>query len=598
MPPEAITGTGTARTTARNSSRSGPARVPSRSQLVSKISPAPSPAPSSAHSTASARASTRPPRTSASQRSPLRRASMASTTHWQPNWAASSDRSAGRSMAAVFTLTLSAPAASRRRASSTLRTPPPTVRGMRIAARTHATVSSCVARPSGDAATSSTTISSAPWASYAAPCVAGSPASRRSWNRTPFTTRPSRTSRQGTTRGSSPGAGPAAGGGGAALAPVSQRCNRPAPYAPDSSGWNWQASTRSPSFSSAATNRTPWVVHATVQPAGASRRAYEFANAAIPVAMSPCSDWAVTVFQPRCGTRTSAGSRRQVPAITPSPATPGVSSLASHSICMPRQMPRRGVPRATTSVIAASRPCARSAPSPAPNAPTPGSTTRDACRTAAGSRVTATLAPSRPNPLVIDARLATPESTMTTSAIERPLGGRHVVVAGAGDRLLQGEGRRLERSLGLVMIVLALEHVDVQRQARRDGERAQHVRDVLAREPPDRLPSEVERDVGVGAPRQIDDRAGQGVVERREGRPEPRHTAALAQGAVERLPQREGTVLGGVVIIDVEVALAGERHVQPGMAPQRVEQMVEEADAGLYVDRAGSLEGERDGDRR
>src|SRR5207248_5144170 len=61
MPPEAITGTGTARTTARNSSRSGPARVPSRSQLVSKISPAPSPAPSSAHSTASAPASTRPP---------------------------------------------------------------------------------------------------------------------------------------------------------------------------------------------------------------------------------------------------------------------------------------------------------------------------------------------------------------------------------------------------------------------------------------------------------------------------------------------------------------------------------------------------------
>src|SRR5205085_223010 len=272
----------------------------------------------------------------------------------------------------------------------------------------------------------------------------------------------------------------------------------------------------------AATNGTPWVVHATVHPAGASRRAYEFANAAIPVAMSPCSDWAVTVFQPRCGTRTSAGSRRQVPAITPSPATPGVSSLASHSICIPRQMPRNGVPRATTSVIASSSRSARRALSPAPNAPTPGSTTRAACRTAAGSRVTATLAPNRPNPLVIDARLATPESTMTTSAIERPFGGRDVVVTGAGDRLFQREGRRLERGLGLVMIVLALEHVDMQREPPCRGERAQHMRDVRA----------------------------------------------------------------------------GERQVEAGVAAQRLEQMVEKADAGFYVDGAGAVECECHGDRR
>src|SRR5256884_2274900 len=265
---------------------------------------------------------------------------------------------------------------------------------------------------------------------------------------------------------------------------------------------------------------------------------------------------------------------------------------------MPRQTPSSGVTLAATSLMAPSSPPARSAPIPAPNAPTPGSTTRGACRTTVGSRVTATLAPSRANPLVIDARLATPESTMTTSGIERPLGRRHVAIARAGDRLPQGKRRRLERGLGLVMIVLALEHVDVQREPRRDGEGAQHVRDVLAREPPDRLPSEVERDVGVRPSRQIHDRAGQGFVERREARPEPRHTAALAHGAVERLPQCEGTVLDGAAFIASEAGLAGERQVQPGVAPQRVEQVVEEADAGLYVDPAGSLASERAGDRR
>src|SRR5690349_4173987 len=187
---------------------------------------------------------------------------------------------------------------------------------------------------------------------------------------------------------------------------------------------------------------------------------------------------------------------------------------------------------------------------------------------------------------------------MTMSGIERSLGGRHVAVAGAGDRLPQRERGRLEGGLGLVMIVLALEYVDVQGEPRSDGERAQRVRDVFAREPPDRLPPEVERHVGVGAPRQVYDRAGQGFVERGEGRPEPRHPPPLAQRAVQRLPQRQGAVLGGVMIVDVEVALTGEGQVEPSMTAQRVEQMVEETDAGLDVDRAGPVKRDRDRDRR
>src|SRR5437667_2967231 len=165
IPPEAITGTRTALTTARNNSRSWPLRVPSASQLVSKISPAPRRSPSLAQPTASRAPAERPPTTSAPHCRSRRRASMASTTHCRPNASESSLRSCGRRTEAVLTLTLSAPAPSRRRASSTLRTPPPTVSGIRIAARTRRTVSTCVSRPAGAAATSSMTISSAPCAS-------------------------------------------------------------------------------------------------------------------------------------------------------------------------------------------------------------------------------------------------------------------------------------------------------------------------------------------------------------------------------------------------------------------------------------------------
>src|SRR6266403_2558495 len=57
-----------------------------------------------------------------------------------------------------------------------------------------------VSRASCEAVMSRNTSSSAPWASYASAASTGSPASRRSTNRTPLTTRPSFTSRHGITR--------------------------------------------------------------------------------------------------------------------------------------------------------------------------------------------------------------------------------------------------------------------------------------------------------------------------------------------------------------------------------------------------------------
>ena len=57
-------------------------------------------------------------------------ASIATTMHCEPCFCEASNTSCGLVTAEVFMLTLSAPALSRRRTSSTLRTPPPTVSGM------------------------------------------------------------------------------------------------------------------------------------------------------------------------------------------------------------------------------------------------------------------------------------------------------------------------------------------------------------------------------------------------------------------------------------------------------------------------------------
>ena len=133
-----------------------------RSIDVSRISPAPSRSLSIAHDTASRPVGLRPPCDHTSQPMLARRASMATTTHCAPNSSASSLTSGLRATAAVFTATLSAPALSILRPSSTERTPPPTVKGMNTSSAVRLTTSTIVSRASDEAVMSRNTTSSAP----------------------------------------------------------------------------------------------------------------------------------------------------------------------------------------------------------------------------------------------------------------------------------------------------------------------------------------------------------------------------------------------------------------------------------------------------
>ena len=131
---------------------SKPDLVPSRSIDVTSSSPAPSSTARTAQSTASRPAASRPPLTTTSKPDGNaglgdRRASIATTTAWLPNRAAHAVTSAGSATAAVFRLTLSAPARSTSRISSTLRTPPPTVSGMNARRAVRSTMSRSVPGP-------------------------------------------------------------------------------------------------------------------------------------------------------------------------------------------------------------------------------------------------------------------------------------------------------------------------------------------------------------------------------------------------------------------------------------------------------------------
>jgi len=56
------------------------------------------------------------------------------------------------------------------------------------------------------------------------------------------------------------------------------------------------------------------------------------------------------------------------------------------------------------------------------------------------------------------------------------------------------------------------------------------------------------------------------------------------------MPLRDADGLGGVVVVDMEAAIGLDRDVDPGMAGQQVQHVVEEADTGRDVGYAGAIE--------
>ncbi len=90
---------------------------------------------------------------------------MATTTHCAPYRSEAARTKAGSVTAAVLIETLSAPALSSARQSATVRTPPPTVSGMKHRSAVRATMSSRIGRSSCDAVMSRKHSSSAPAAS-------------------------------------------------------------------------------------------------------------------------------------------------------------------------------------------------------------------------------------------------------------------------------------------------------------------------------------------------------------------------------------------------------------------------------------------------
>ena len=74
------------------------------------------------------------------------------------------------------------------------------------------------------------------------------------------------------------------------------------------------------------------------------------------------------------------------------------------------------------------------------------------------------------------------------------------------------------------------------------------------------------------------------------------HDAAqVAQSLAQGLSERDADILDGVMLVDMQIAFGCDLDIHQRMARQLVEHVVEKADAGRNLARAGSLDRELDG---
>ena len=69
----------------------------------------------------------------------------------------------------------------------------------------------------------------------------------------------------------------------------------------------------------------------------------------------------------------------------------------------------------------------------------------------------------------------------------------------------------------------------------------------------------------------------------------------IAQRLRNRLPQRDGAVFGGVVLVNVQIAPHAALYVNEGMPAELLDHMIEKADSGLYLVNASAIEVHRHG---
>ena len=161
-------------------------------------------------------------------------------------------------------------------------------------------------------------------------------------------------------------------------------------------------------------------------------------------------------------------------------------------------------------------------------------------------------------------------------------------------RLPQSPRRALEAGLDDVMAVVAIHILDVQADAGILRQRLKPFLEQLGvhlaqlRLGDGHLPDQI------GPVGQVQRHTSQSLIHRNDGGAETGYAGKIAQRLLDRLADDDGGVFGGVVVVHMQVARGPHLEVDHGMARKAAQHVIEEADAGVDIGLAGTVQIEGD----
>jgi hypothetical protein len=150
----------------------------------------------------------------------------------------------------------------------------------------------------------------------------------------------------------------------------------------------------------------------------------------------------------------------------------------------------------------------------------------------------------------------------------------------------------LEDGFDLVVIGAAVHGLHVDVGAGAAGEALEEIGDEFGLQIADQAHTHLGVDAECRPPAQIHRGDGEGLVHGHEEVAGAQDAALSAEGAVKRLAQGDADVFDGVVLIDVQIAVALEVEIEGAVAREELEHVIEEANAGGNFIAALALDGE------
>jgi len=148
------------------------------------------------------------------------------------------------------------------------------------------------------------------------------------------------------------------------------------------------------------------------------------------------------------------------------------------------------------------------------------------------------------------------------------------------------------------MVIASVEDLRVQIAATVEGDALEEVRDEIGAELADSWRGKIGLHDTVGASTQVNRYHSQRFIHRHKAMGGADNPGASAKGLIKSAPQADAYIFGGMMFINVEIAVSAHSKIKQAMPRPESQHMVKKPDSGLHINLSATVDGKSERDAR